>query len=93
MVGSGDTDGAPWRRARPLPVDLLVRTAWTVNDLPHPSLDLGTFPRHLDDLAIPPDAPARLRQILRAPAATALRLQLDLLDRLEPHLGARREDC
>ena len=185
VVGSGDTEGAPWRRARPLPVDLLVRTAeawkatftpdrvddeswgytflegvilydpdgvlarlvaeipslhthyrapthfkthyaalwhhlrpkmravlakgdpveigwtaavmandlvrtaWAVNDLPNPSLDLGTFQRHLDDLTIPPDAPARLRRILRAPAATALRLRLD---RLEPHLDGRHEN-
>jgi hypothetical protein len=28
----------------------LLRTAWAVNDLPNPSLDLGTVQRHLDDL-------------------------------------------
>ncbi|WP_433437643.1 nucleotidyltransferase domain-containing protein [Nonomuraea sp. CA-141351] len=64
----------------------VVRTVWAANDLPNPSLDLGTFQRHLDDLTVPPDAPDRLRAILQAPRKQALRLQLDLLALVEPHL-------
>jgi hypothetical protein len=42
-------------------------TADAANNLPNPSLDLGTFQRHLDDLTIPADVADRLRAILRAP--------------------------
>jgi hypothetical protein len=65
----------------------LVRTVWAANDLPNPSLDLGTFQRHLDDLTVPLDAPDRLRAILRATPRQALRLQLELIAAVESHLG------
>jgi hypothetical protein len=65
----------------------LLRTVWAANDLPNPSLDLGTVQRHLDDLTIPPGAAAQLRAILRAPPKEALRRQLDLIDMVLPHLG------
>jgi predicted nucleotidyltransferase len=65
----------------------LVRTVWAVNDLPNPSLDLGTFERHLDDLTVPAGVADRLRDILRLPPAEALRRQLDLIADLEPHLA------
>ncbi|WP_163509653.1 nucleotidyltransferase domain-containing protein [Fodinicola acaciae] len=60
----------------------LLRTAWAANDLPNPSLDLGTVQRHLDDLTQPADAPGRVRTLLSAPPAESLRLQLALLDDL-----------
>jgi predicted nucleotidyltransferase len=65
----------------------LVRTVWAVNDLPNPSLDLGTFQRHLDSLTIPPDAPDRLAAISRASPREALQLQIELIAFLEPHLA------
>ncbi|WP_219825592.1 nucleotidyltransferase domain-containing protein [Nonomuraea typhae] len=64
----------------------VVRTVWAANDLPNPSLDLGTFQRHLDGLTVPPDAPDRLRDMLQAPPKQALQLQLDLITLVEPHL-------
>lgn len=64
----------------------LVRTVWAANDLPNPSLDLGTFHRHLGDLAIPAGVADQLRDILRTPPAEALRRQLDLITAIEPHL-------
>lgn len=65
----------------------VMRTAWAVNDLPNPSLDLGTVRRHLDDLTAPAGLPDRLREMLAAAPAEALRRQLDLLDALEPLLS------
>lgn len=66
----------------------LIRTVWAANDLPAPSLDLGTVQRHLDDLTIPPTVADLLREILRAPPKEALRRQLDLVDAVESHLHA-----
>jgi len=66
----------------------LVRTVWAVNDLPNPSLDLGTFQRHLGDLTIPPDAADRLAAMLRASPREALQLQIELIAVLEPRLAA-----
>jgi hypothetical protein len=59
-------------------------------DLPNPSLDLGTVQRHLDDLTIPADAPARIRAILRAPPRESLQRQLDLIDAILPYLEESR---
>lgn len=64
----------------------LLRTVWAVNDLPNPSLDLGTVQRHLDDLTTPPGVADHLRTLLRTAPKEALRGQLDLLDAVEPHL-------
>ncbi|MGB3442068.1 MAG: nucleotidyltransferase domain-containing protein [Actinophytocola sp.] len=66
----------------------LLRTAWAVNDLPNPSLDLGTVQRHLDDLTIPPGIADLLRALLRSSPQEGLRAQLELLGTLEPHLSA-----
>ena len=68
----------------------LLRTVWAANDLPNPSLDLGTVQRHLDDLAIPAGAAAELRAILPAPPKESLQRQLDLIDMVLPHLGESR---
>lgn len=67
--------------------DHLVRTAWAVNDLPNPSLDLGTFQRHLDDLTVPTGVADRIRAFLRLPPTEALRAQLALIVDLEPLLA------
>ena len=67
--------------------DDVLRTAWAVNDLPNPSLDLGTVRRHLDDLTVPAGLPDRLRDMLAAAPVEALRRQLDLIDALEPLLS------
>lgn len=64
----------------------LLRTVWAVNDLPNPSLDLGTVQRHLDDLTTPPGVADRLRVLLRSSPEEALRGHLDLLSAVEPHL-------
>jgi len=68
----------------------VLRTAWAASDLPNPSLDLGTVQRHLDDLTIPADAPARIRAILRAPPRESLQRQLDLIDAILPYLEESR---
>jgi hypothetical protein len=62
----------------------LIRAIWAANDLPNPSLDLGTIQRHLGDLS--PDGPALLCALLRAPPEETLRRQLDLIDTLMPFL-------
>jgi predicted nucleotidyltransferase len=68
----------------------LLRTVWAANELPNPSLDLGTVQRHLDDLTVPAGAAAELRAILRAPPKESLQRQLDLIDMVLPHLGGSR---
>jgi len=68
----------------------LLRTVWAANDLPNPSLDLGTVQRHLDDLTVPADAPAQIRAILRASPQESLQHQLDLIDALLPYLDENR---
>ncbi|WP_200862854.1 nucleotidyltransferase domain-containing protein [Amycolatopsis orientalis] len=65
----------------------LLRTAWAADNLPNPSLDLGTVQRHLDDLAVPDGVPSPIRAILRAAPKEALRRQLELITALEAHLG------
>lgn len=67
--------------------DELLRTAWAVNDLPNPSLDLGAVQRHLDDLTTPSGVADQLRALLRSSPQEALRGQLDLLDRIETLLA------
>jgi predicted nucleotidyltransferase len=81
----GDPVDVGWAAA--VMTNELLRTAWAVNDLPNPSLDLGTVQRHLDDLTTPPGIADRLRAVLRSSPERALRGQLDLLDAIEPHLA------
>jgi predicted nucleotidyltransferase len=64
----------------------LIRAIWAANDLPNPSLDLGTVQRHLGDLCVPADAPALLCALLSASPEETLRRQLDLTDTLMPLL-------
>ncbi len=66
----------------------LIRTLWAANDLPNPSLDLGTCQRYLGDLASPAGAADLLRAVLRAAPRDALRLQLELLEDVLPLLAA-----
>lgn len=66
----------------------LIRTLWAANDLPNPSLDLGTCQRHLDDLKVPAGATDLLRAVLRAAPRDALRLQLALVEDVLPLLAA-----
>jgi predicted nucleotidyltransferase len=84
VLGHGDPVEIGWASAA-MTNDLL-RTVWAANDLPNPSLDLGTLQRHLDDLTIPASAPAELRAILRAHPEESLRRQLSLIDTVLPHL-------
>jgi len=65
----------------------LIRTLWAANDLPNPSLDLGTVQRHLGDLSIPADAAGLIRALLSAAPEQALRRQLDLIEMVMPYLG------
>jgi hypothetical protein len=62
------------------------------NDLPNPSLDVGTVQRHLGDLRVPADAAVLLRALLTASPEEALRQQLDLIDMIEPHLAVGATD-
>ncbi len=64
----------------------LTDTLWAVNHRPLPSRDLGCFQRHLDDLTIPPDAPALVREMLQSSPRDALTGQLRLLELVLPHL-------
>lgn len=60
----------------------LLRTAWVVNDLPNPSLDLGTVQRHLDDLTTPAGIATRLRTLLQSAPEPALHHHLTLIPAL-----------
>lgn len=84
VLSRGDPAEIGWAAA--VMTNEVLRTAWAASDLPNPSLDLGTVQRHLDDLTVPPGAPARVRAILHAPPQESLRRQLDLIDALLPHL-------
>lgn len=64
----------------------LTDTLWAVNHRPLPSRDLGCFQRHLDDLTIPPDAPALVRKMLESSPRDALTRQLRLLELVLPYL-------
>jgi predicted nucleotidyltransferase len=85
ILESADPVEVGWA-AKVLANDVL-RTAWAVNDRPNPSLDLGTVRRHLDELTVPTGLPERLRAMLAAAPAEALRRQLDLAAELEPLLS------
>ncbi len=85
VLRGGDATEIGWAAA--VMTDPLVETLWAITGRPLPSRDLGCLQRHLDDLGMPPDAPARIRRMLGAAPAEALRLQLDLLDLAMPHLG------
>ena len=65
----------------------LFWTVWAANDLPNPSLDLGTAQRHLDDLTVPPGAAAELRAIVRTCPKESLQRQIGLIDLVLPLLG------
>ena len=88
VLSHGDPVEIGWASA--VMTNDVLRTAWAASDLPNPSLDLGTVQRHLDDLTIPADAPARIRAILRAPPQESLQRQLDLIDAILPHLEQSR---
>ncbi|MFD7654062.1 nucleotidyltransferase domain-containing protein [Actinosynnema sp. NPDC059797] len=86
VLRGGDPVEVGWAAA--VLTDGLLRAAWAANDLPNPSLDLGTVRRHLDDLTEPAGAPDAVRALLRASPAGSLRRQLDLAELLEPLLRA-----
>ena len=88
VLGRGDPVEIGWAAA--VMTNDLFRAVWAANDLPNPSLDLGTVQRHLDDLTIPTDAPAQISAILRAPPRESLQRQLDLIDAILPHLEETR---
>jgi len=87
VLSHGDPVEIGWASAAM--INALLRTVWAANNLPNPSLDLGTVQRHLDDLAIPAGAAAELRAILPAPPKESLQRQLDLIEVVLPHLGGR----
>ena len=89
VLSHGDPVEIGWTSA--VMTNALMRTVWAANDLPSPSLDLGTVQRHLDDIAIPPGVPAELRAILHASPKESLQRQLDLIDMVLPHLGGTRQ--
>jgi predicted nucleotidyltransferase len=84
VLGHGDPVEIGWASA--VMTNDLLRTVWAANELPNPSLDLGTVQRHLGDLTIPASAAAELRAILRAGPQESLQRQLDLIDAVLPHL-------
>jgi hypothetical protein len=88
VLSGGDPVETGWAAA--VMTSDLLRAVWAANDLPSPSLDLGTVQRHLDDLAVPPGVAAELRAILRADPAESLRRQLSLIDTLLPLLEEGR---
>lgn len=84
VLRAGDATEIGWSAA--VMTERVIKTLWAASGRPAPSLDLGTFQRHLNDLTVPPDAPALVREMLQAPPEEALRLQLRLIDAVEPHL-------
>jgi hypothetical protein len=67
----------------------LMKTLWAINGRSLPSLDLGCFQRHLDDLAVPPEAPTLVRAMLQAPPKEGVRWQLRILELALPYLPTR----
>jgi predicted nucleotidyltransferase len=84
VLRAGDATEIGWTAA--VMANHIVQTLWAASGRPLPSLDLGTFRRHLDDLTVPPDAPALAREMLQAPPQESLRLQLRILDAVVPRL-------
>ena len=88
VLSHGDPVETGWAAAA-MTNDLL-RTVWAANELPNPSLDLGTVQRHLDDLAVQPGVAAELRAILRAHPEESLQRKLSLIDMVLPYLEGSR---
>lgn len=88
VLSRGDPVETGWASA--VMTNDLLRTVWAANELPNPSLDLGTVQRHLGDLTIPDDAAAQLRTILCSPPKESLQRQLGLIDTVLPHLEGNR---
>ena len=88
VLSRGDPVETGWASA--VMTNDLLRTVWAANELPNPSLDLGTVQRHLDDLTVPAGAAAELRAVLRAHPQESLRRQLSLIDMVLPHLEGSR---
>lgn len=78
VLRTRDTTEIGWAAA--VLTDPIVQTLWAINDLPLPSRDLGYLHRHLDDLKIPSDAPALIREMLEASPEPCLQRQLRILD-------------
>ena len=92
VLDRGDPAEIGWAAA--VMTNDLLRAVWAANDLPNPSLDLGTVQRHLDDLTIPSGAAAALRAILWASPKESLQCQIGLIDLVLPLLeeSHSRED-
>ena len=84
VLRAGDATEIAWATA--VMANHIIQTLWAVSGRPLPSLDLDTFRGHLDDLTVPPDAPALARAMLQAPPEESLRLQLRILDAITPSL-------
>jgi predicted nucleotidyltransferase len=85
VLSQGDPVEIGWASA--VMTNDVLRTVWAANDLPNPSLDLGTVRRHLDDLTIPAGVAEDLRLILGADPEESLKRQLGLVDRTVGYLG------
>lgn len=84
VLRRGDPVEIGWAAA--VMTNQLLRAVWAANDLPNPSLDLGTVQRHLGDLRVPAGAAALVRSLLRMSPPQALQRQLELIEMIEPHL-------
>jgi hypothetical protein len=86
VLRGGDATEIGWAAA--VMTKPVIETLWAINGRPLPSLDLGCFQRNLDDLAIPRQAPALVRDLFKAAPEECLRLHLRLLDLAMPYLRA-----
>lgn len=84
VLRGGDATEIGWAAA--VMASSVIQTMWAASGRPLPSLDLGTFWRHLGDLTVPSDAPSLAREMLQAPPQESLRLQLRILDAVTPSL-------
>lgn len=89
VLRRGDAVEIGWAAA--VMTDHLIKALWAINGRPLPSLDLGCVQRHLDDLTLPPGAPALVRAMLEAAPNERLQLQLRLLDLTLPYLQSTKQ--
>lgn len=85
VLAGGDATEVGWAAA--VMTQYVIQSVWAVNKPPLPSLDLGCFQRHLDDLRLPADVAGLIRAMLAAPPAEALQIQLQIVDAVMPHLN------
>lgn len=84
VLQRGDATEIGWAAA--VMTHPILQTVWAVNNLPLPSLGLGSVQRHLDDLTVPAGVSELVRKLLQESPEPSLRLQLQIVDAVTPLL-------